>query len=362
MHIRPDPVAHIEVYNFGFRCIKSDNGNNLPGERIDNPQVSHIPSAIDAYENTLRVQDFLYRYLDGYSGVDGRGKPFILSINCLDGCDGSIEPKYYCYELYQFPCVIDASHSREYPYSCFSPPYTSFSPHETPLFIYGQIRDPNNDIQFISGASCLTTVAHEIFHAVMYFQSGQENLEPRLEMDKVSGALAESYSDIFSVIVTNTARSNLLDISQWDWKIYNFPNQPLRNLQYPNLSQDSSQAIHMDEYERTYRNTRIVEYYNAGIHNLAAYRIITALDRNMPGKHLFYDDAQGIIDIAGIVKLFYEGLKDLSSNANFTDSRNSLCNAVGSAFAGDPRQSQIEEAIDRAFDSVGIPEYRYDIY
>jgi hypothetical protein len=353
MLIPANPADLLEVYNFQFQCIEpliNFIDYNELGIRINDPQTSSVQSEQDVLKNTQIVQDFLNRFLDGYIGVDGRGSKFVSVVDCLIGCAAGNVP-IQCYFSDEDLCIINRSlHTLEHPCARF----LMLPDQQLFLFIYGQGYSLSHPTQLISCASSLTTVAHEIFHAVTYFL-GYNNKLPSLAVNGVSGSLNESYSDIFAIIVANSINSisstnnSQWDWSQWDWNIYDL-DTPLRNLMHPEYH---SQARTMDGYDK--RNNPNVKYYNHGIHNLAAYMIITARNRSGSSQYLFYDDVQGQVDVEGITELFYRGLKGLAWDANFTESRTSLYNTADILFKTDPRQSQIKDAINRAFEFVRIP-------
>jgi Thermolysin metallopeptidase, alpha-helical domain len=89
--------------------------------------------------------------------------------------------------------------------------------------IYGQ-RMVNGALRSYALAS--DVVAHEITH-------GLTDRTARLEYQRESGALNESYSDIFGVIISNRNQPN---IDAWDWEMgedLNATGIPLRDLSDP---------------------------------------------------------------------------------------------------------------------------------
>ena len=159
-----------------------------------------------------------------------------------------------------------------------------------------------------------TVVAHEIFHGVTHFTANLENQnEP--------GALNESYSDIFGILLKNYGN---LDIDSWDWEIgvpggRNSSSFPIRDLQRP-------ARFNQPEHTRDYNPTRQDKggvHINNGIHNKAAYHFLVAKDAE--GRYLF--DA----GLAGF--LFYQALLNLTFKSGFSASRLQLTMAVGSYFS-----------------------------
>ena len=84
---------------------------------------------------------------------------------------------------------------------------------------------------------------------------------------------------------------------------------------------------------------------NSGIHNKAAFLILTAKDAN--GALLF--------DAATVAKLFYLTLsQQLSRTSGFVDSRRGVLLSAMTLFRNDPNQQEKLQAIAMAFEAVGI--------
>jgi hypothetical protein len=98
----------------------------------------------------------------------------------------------------------------------------------------------------------------------------------RLEYAVQSGALNESYSDIFGIIISNLKEP---DMAKWNWLIGDGLSSGLsafRDFQDPSRlghPKLMSEYLHMSQGE-DYGGV----HYNSGIHNFAAYNIITADD------------------------------------------------------------------------------------
>lgn len=158
----------------------------------------------------------------------------------------------------------------------------------------------------------------------------------------MTGALTNSYADIFSVIIVNYDQPN---ISDWNWNIgspFGEDNQPIRSLNNPSIY---NQPEHMSQYvliSEDYGGIHI----NSGIHNKAAYKLITTLDSD--GEYLF--------DCTTIAYLFYLTLtRRLKSNSTFYSSRIELLATAAKMFRNNHQKRQIVlQAINNAFNSVGI--------
>ena len=205
--------------------------------------------------------------------------------------------------------------------------------------VYGQILFP--DSSFYSVASMLDVVAHEMFHGVTDHTS-------RLEYRTQAGALNESYSDIFGTIIANGNRS----IGRWNWDIgagFDGPDTILRSMEDPTRC---GQPKHMSDYRAatppyTYdRNDYGWVHDNSGIHNYAAYRVITA---KSAGKYVFSRKE--------VAALYYIALTvHLSRTSQFADSRRAVLQAARSLFRNDSAAvlKRKIKAIEDGFAAAGI--------
>ncbi len=310
----------VVVGDFEFNCIHLTR-NELPGNNKDSERYSL--AAIAARNNATIVVQFLREVLN-INVLHDTCSSFISSINCTYSKQvTSRNPN-----IWENAAWYPINEGRE-------------------QVVYGQIESDSGEL--ISLASSLTIVAHEFFHGVTYFG-------PKLSAKYgESGALNESYSDIFAVIIANR---NQPYISQWNWEI----GEPLtnsgfkvRNLQHP---ERYDQPLHYNNYksEYTYINhngdmqTESNVHFNNGIHNKAAYNIITAT-RNNSTELLFNQPG----DLRKISSLFYRGLLSLKPSATFIDSGLSLIRASSIVFGYDPdRQQEVKQAIRYAFDLIGV--------
>lgn len=196
--------------------------------------------------------------------------------------------------------------------------------------------------QLFSFAIALDVVAHEFFHGVT-MQTAD------LEYAKESGALNESYSDIFAVLVANFDEP---DIGKWQWEIgqgFGEDGGAIRSLSHPEIY-DQPRYFHEYDYDlkgydypckqNDYGNV----HKNSGIHNKAAFNLLTSQDSN--GKYLF--------DAASGVNLFYSALFRLGETSPFIDSYRAVKKVAKRLFGDDSNKEEKLAAIDRAFNSVGI--------
>jgi Zn-dependent metalloprotease len=201
--------------------------------------------------------------------------------------------------------------------------------------VYGQVLHGPN---LRSLAVNLDVVGHEMFHGVT-------NDTSRLEYKDESGALNESYSDIFGIIISNFDKANIAD---WDWELgenLTSNDKPLRDLSKPSRF---NQPEHMDHFEVMSRDFGGV-HINSGIHNFAAFKIMTTRDAQQ--KFLF--------TATELAAIFYIALtQQLSRSSGFSASRRGVTLAAQTLFRNDPEPSRNAKiaAIAKGFDAVGISE------
>jgi Zn-dependent metalloprotease len=202
--------------------------------------------------------------------------------------------------------------------------------------VYGQVTF-NGALRSL--ASSLDVVAHELFHGVTEATS-------RLVYENESGALNESYSDIFGILVSNLAEP---DIAKWNWEIGDAISSSLAALRDMKDPTRFGQPKLMKNF-RVLPNTRSGDFggvhINSGIHNFAAFNVMTA---KSGGKFVFKP--------AELAAIFYIALtQQLSRQSRFTDSRRGAVLATRSLFRSLP-QAQIDaraSAVEAGFSAAGI--------
>jgi len=285
-------------------------------------------SGVSAHKNTVKVARFIKEVLER-NGIDNKGGNYVSAVNFTHRERRLVEFKN-----------------------------AGWHPLHNQV-VYGQkdIQE-NGSSKFRSYGASLTIVAHEVFHGVIHHIV-------RLEGRGQTGALNESYSDIFAVLVNNFGNS---DISQWDWRIgaplgdsdEGRRGFPTRDLARP---EDFGQACHMSYYDNIPDSNRLllardrggVHFFN-GIHNKAAFYIITSQDDD--GRYIFNDKTASL--------LFYRALQRLPENASFSESFEALLSSAASLFkshasnhalslfhSGITRDT-ILSVVENAFDQVGI--------
>lgn len=303
-----DPKLNVVTYDFAFKD-PSRQSRLLPGTLIENPQRPWPVAAVAAHANAEAVARFL-RDVVKRNNIDNRGGALVSSIDCWDRADGT-------------------DVEREWPNAFW----------DGNQMVYGQIAYP--DGSFYSVANMPDIVAHEMFHGVTDFTS-------RLEYQTQAGALNESYSDIFGVIVNNWGKP----LAEWDWQLgrgFEGPRTALRSFSNPTLH---DQPKHMRDFKKstppyTYeRNDYGHVHDNSGIHNYAAFRIMTA---KSGGKYVFTPKE--------IAAMFYIALTlQLSRTSQFADSRRAVVQAARSLFRNEreAKRSAKVKAVERGFAAVGV--------
>lgn len=287
-----DDELNVITYDLNFKMYSSDGV--LPGTMIDNSSSNFLPAGINAHFNACQVARFLKNILRRNS-IDNKSMHIISTVRCIEraGMKEWGNARWYANQM-----------------------------------VYGQVKEHG---KFKTIARSLDVVAHEIFHAVISYTC-------KLKYENQSGALNESYSDIFGVIISNF---NLPSIDDWNWEIGEIIKvESMRNMADPGKH---GQPAHMDNYEDLPpANDSGGVHLNSGIHNKAAHNIMSTKNGEI---YLFKPDELAV--------LFYNGLTQLSICSGFSDSYRSILNAANSLFKN-ANKDQKMNAIKIAFESVGI--------
>ena len=303
-----DLALNVTTCDFGFKDPTMQD-SLLPGKLCETPPAPWTPEAIGAHANGAEVARFL-RTVVLRNNIDNRGGEMISSVNCWDRAEGTVPARQWKNAYWNGSQMV-----------------------------YGQILFPDNS--FYSVASMLDVVGHEMFHGVTDHTS-------RLEYRTQAGALNESYSDIFGTIIANSARP----LGKWVWDIgrgFDGPGTILRNMADPTLG---GQPKHMNDFRTatppyTYnRNDYGWVHDNSGIHNYAAYRIMTAKS-----------GSQFVFKRKEIAAMFFIALTvHLSRTSQFADSRRAVLQAARSLFRNDSAAvlARKIKAIEDGFAAAGI--------
>lgn len=185
-----------------------------------------------------------------------------------------------------------------------------------------------------SMASSLSVVAHELFHGVT-------GATARLIYLGETGALNESHSDIFGTLVANGARP---DIAKWDWQVG--CGVAIRDMQDPTRQNQPKLMKDFINVPFTQKDDSGGVHFNSGIHNFAAFNVMSAND----GRKFIFRPQE-------LAAMFYVALtQQLSRQSTFADSRRGVVLATRSLFRKLPER-QIElrvAAVEAGFDAAGI--------
>jgi Zn-dependent metalloprotease len=275
-----DPTLNIETYDFEFRDPEV-LGSSLPGTLVAHPFSS---AAVSAHANATAVATFLRDVLKR-NNIDNKGGRMISTVNCV-------------VKRFENP-----SGSKIWLNAFW----------DGNQMVYGQA-PLKGELKSLS--SSLTVVAHELFHGVTGTTS-------RLVYQSETGALNESYSDIFGIGIE--ALRDMRDPTRF--------NQPkvMKNYRVlPNTPNGDNGGVHT----------------NSGIHNFAAFNVMTAKN----GDEFMFKPAE-------LAAMYYVALtQQLSRQSTFADSRRGVVLVTRSLFRTLP-QDQIDArvaAVEAGFDTAGI--------
>lgn len=298
-----DTTLNVQTFDFKFKDPAAQ-ATALPGTPIKTPP-QFSPAAVSAHANAEAVSTFLRNVLMR-NNIDNQGGLMRSSINCVDQSESSDGEEW-----------LNAFWNGA-------------------QMVYGQRKVANG---FLSLAVALDVVGHEMMHGVTDRTS-------RLEYANQPGALNESYSDIFGVIIANQPNP---DPRTWKWELgagLLANGQPFRDLSDPPRR---GQPDHMRDF-RVRPNTRAGDYggvhTNSGIHNKAAYNILTAVQNGA----LIFTPTE-------VAACFYLALTQrLSRTSQFVDSRTAVLDSARTLFRNLTPAALAEKisAIEAGFDAVGI--------
>jgi len=303
VNLLKDSTLNVQTFDFKFKD-PVQQASALPGTAITNPPI-FPPSAVSAHANAEAVAIFLRTVLKR-NNIDNQGGPMLSSINCVDMRD-SPDGKQWINAFWNGSQMV-----------------------------YGQRR---NGPSFLSMSVALDVVGHEMFHGVT-------DMTSRLEYALQPGALNESYSDIFGIIILNQPNP---DPRTWNWHIGGgllANGAPFRDMSDPTLH---GQPAHMNNF-KVLPNTRNGDnggvHTNSGIHNKAAFKILTSVK----GSALVFKPEE-------VAAFFYLALTQrLSRTSQFADSRSAVLNSARTLFRTLTPAALAEKisAIEAGFSAVGI--------
>ena len=291
-----DARLNIETYDLHYH---DPLGGKLPGKLVRDPWS---PAAVSAHTHTAFVTTYLRKVLKR-NNIDNMGGRVVSTVKCV---------------VKQFE---DPPGSNVWRNALW----------DGKQMLYGQ--DLFNG-KLRSMASSLSVVAHELFHGVTGGTA-------RLIYLGESGALNESYSDIFGTLIANSRRP---DIAKWHWHVG--CGIAVRDMKDP--TQDGQPKLMKDfiKLPLTLNNDLGGVHQNSGIHNYAAFNVMTAQN----GRAFIFKPHE-------LAAMFYVALtQQLSRQSTFADSRRAVVLATRSLFR-DLTQKQIDirvDAVKAGFDAAGI--------
>jgi len=300
-----DPIRNIETFDYQYSDLDAQPQPPLPASAIRHPTNdlgNSAKAAVSAHFNAKQVFDF-YNDVLKRDGIDDRGMKLVSVVNV--------------YSSVQNPLP--------------APQWGNAVWWQNKMW-YGE----ENGVSF---AKYLDIIAHELTHGVTATSS---NLIYR----RLPGALNESYSDVFGVIIANWYPAAPNPVSMWNWEIgpgLGAGGTPIRNFADPALA---GQPDHMNQYVvlPLSQDEGGVHIYS-GIHNKAVHGLLTNVDA---AGHLTFPTVEAVL-------MLYLTLTRLTPTSDFRDSRRTLENVVGVYHASDPatRAARLA-AVAAAFDAVGI--------
>lgn len=300
-----DPIRKLKTYDLAHQDLDAVPSPNIPATPISNATNdlgNTHPAAVAAHHNATLVYDFFNDVLKRDS-VDDKGMELVSVVNAY-ASKNNPEP---------FPDWVNATWWRK-------------------TMWYGQLNGK-------SLAEHLDVIAHELTHGVT--QSSSNLIYRRLP-----GALNESFSDIFGVVVKNWFPSKPEPLDAWDWEIganLGLGGGPLRDFANPSAA---GQPDHFSQYvvlppQKDHGGVHIF----SGIHNRAVYLLLT--DKDASGDRTF--------PLLEAILLLYLTLTRLTPTSNFSDCRQTLENVVQAYHFSDSVTMNLRlQAIDAAYGAVGI--------
>lgn len=197
----------------------------------------------------------------------------------------------------------------------------------------------------------LDIIAHELTHGVT------ETTCDLVYRDE-SGALNESFSDIFGVIISNMTKQPGVDPRGWEWQIGRGLGEkrgkPLRDMSNPALTGDPAHTKDMlrlaaGELPNDDNDMGGV-HTNSNIHNKAAFNVLTATLPGAKGKN-----PPLVFDPKDVAQMYYWTLQRLDRVATFEDVYFTLLDVTRTLFPDPTEQATNLAAVTEAYAKVGIP-------
>ena len=301
-----DPMRLIRTFDLGGAVLDKNTAVPANAIRHDTYRWTQHGGAVSAHANAAHVIHFLKSVLYR-DGIDDKGMELLSVINCTRSDPKDPPPQWH-----------NAAWWRD-------------------VMWYGQTYDAQNQLR--SYARHLDVIAHELMHGVTKRTAG-------LIYQGQSGALNESFSDIFGVLIGNwsgVGGAAPASFAGWVWELapgLGKNGLPLRDLSNPKRTGDPD---HMNDYLVTLKDNGGV-HTNSNIHNKAAYNVMTSVDA--AGAFLFTPSDAAMH--------YYLTLSRLGSAAKFHDARETLITVVESFYPNPVDRDPRVAAVRSAYDRVGI--------
>ena len=312
-----DPTRFIRTHDLRGGSIDTAP---VPRNPVSSPKFDFAASntaAISAHVNSGFVFDF-YNSVLIRRGVDDQGMEVVNVVNCTSPNDER-------------------------------PPQWGNAVWWNKKMWYGQMVDGPGKQRSL--ARYLDVIGHELTHGVTETTS---NLVYRDE----AGALNESFSDIFGVVINNWTKRRGVDPRNWDWEIGSGlgekPGSPLRSMKNPKLTGDPAHTRDMltlnGGEQPSDDNDFGFVHSNSNIHNKAAFNVLTATAAGAKGKN-----PPLVFDAEDVARLYYFTLQRLDRVATFEDVYFTILDVARTMYPDPEEQKSKLAALTQAYADVGIP-------
>jgi bacillolysin len=305
-----DPLRSVRTYDLKFTDIDTNPPvPNSPVGASTSDYGTTNRAAVSAHLNAGRVQDF-YKSVLQRDGIDDKGMALISLVNTTAA---SMETP---------PALLNAFWWQG-------------------RMWYGQIM---RNGRLVSLSRYLDIIAHELTHGVIDTTSD-------LVYATQSGALNESFADIFGVIISNWYTApDRADVRTWSWDIgpgLRPDGRPLRDFADPTKL---GHPAHMRDFKRlrpgeqpNSRNDNGWVHFNSNIHNKAVHHLLTMTS-----------DGSTMFTVEDVAILMYLGMTRLTPLATFAAALAAVVDVARTYFGGDPQRDAKIAAIRQAYQLVGI--------
>jgi len=299
-----DPLRNIATYDYGHNDIDSVPPVPFPGAAISDSARdlgARFAAAVSAHFNAQQVYDFFIGVLKRKS-IDDAGMKIVSAVNVYSS-------------------------------------YRNNHPKDWVNAVWWQDKMWYGQRDGVSLARYLDVIAHELTHGITSATSG-------LIYQGLSGALNESFSDTFGVIIGNWYPGSPQPVSSWNWQIgpgLGKSGGPIRDFANPAAT---GQPDHFSQYTPlpAFQDAGGVHIYS-GIHNKAVFLLLTSLDQS---GHLSFPTEEAAL-------LLYLTLTRLTPTATFSDSRRTLESVTRTYYAGNTARIHARlQAIHAAYSAVGL--------